>query len=226
MFLIVLDDFPDEFLSCISQYNDEINELFLESLQSQNEQLSADFDFNLPLSKYDFVVKSTTNDQNNNRFSNECFEKLVFDGANLEKRIVSNFASLSGLHDKHSDFHMKNKSLLIHLKSKYLSFKDLAPTIQVSKNMTDFYGNEIKFNSFFLDFYNHGIYASILNENKIREEYIYDYLKDFKQILSYLKMITLNNLGLSSLFLNEIEKISLRFDKLFDKADFDKRRKF
>ena len=121
---------------------------------------------------------------------------------------------------------MKNKSLLIHLKTKYLSFKDLAPTIEVGKNMTDFYGNEIKFNSFFLDFYNHGIYASILNENKIREEYIYDYLKDFKQILSYLRMITLNNLGLSSLFLNEIEKISLRFDKLFDKADFDKRRKF
>ena len=120
-----------------------------------------------------------------------------------------------------SDFHMKNKSLLIHLKSKYLSFKDLAPTIQVGSNMTYFYGNEIKFNSFFLDFYNHGIYASILNENKIREEYIYDYLKDFKQTLSYLKMISMNDLGLSSLFLNEIEEISLRFDKLFDKADFD-----
>ena len=84
---------------------------------------------------------------------------------------------------------MKNKSLLIHLKSKYLSFKDLAPTVEVGKNMTDFYGNEIKLNSFFLDFYNHGIYASILNENKIRQEYIYDYLKDIKQILSYLKMI-------------------------------------
>ena len=38
-----------------------------------------------------------------------------------------------------SDFHMKNKSLHIHLKSKYLSFKDLAPTIEVGKIMTDFY---------------------------------------------------------------------------------------
>jgi hypothetical protein len=221
---VILDDFPDEFLSCISQYNDDINELFLESLQ--NEKLSANFDFSLPLSKYDYGAKSTANDQNNNRFSNQCFEKLVFDGAHLENRIVSNFAALSGLHDKHSTFHMKNKSLLIHLKSKYLSFKDLAPTIQVGKNMSDFYGNEIKLNSYFLDFYNHGIYASILNENKIREEYIYDYLKDFKQILSYLKMISMNNLDLSSLFLNEIKEISLRFDKLFDKADFDKRRKF
>ena len=119
---VILDDFPDEFLSCISQYNDEINELFIESLQSQNEQLSADFDFRLPLSKYDYGVKSTTNDQINNRFSNECFERLVFDGANLENRIVSNFASLSGLHDRHSDFHMKNKSLLIHLKTKFFSF--------------------------------------------------------------------------------------------------------
>ena len=121
---------------------------------------------------------------------------------------------------------MKNKSLLIHLKSKYLSFKDLAPTIQVSKNMTDFYGNEIKFNSFFLDFYNHGIYASILNENKIRQEYIYDYLKDFKQILSYLKMITFNTIGVSSLFFSEIEEIRHKFEEQFDKADFDQRRMF
>ena len=122
MFLIVLDDFSDEVLSYISQYNDEINELFLESLQLQNEQLSTKFDFRSPLSKYDYGAKSTTNDQNNNRFSNECFERLVFDGAQLENRIVSHFASLSGLHDKHSTFHMKNKSLLIHLKSGFLSF--------------------------------------------------------------------------------------------------------
>ena len=99
---VILEDFPDEFLSCISQYNDEINELFIENLQSQNEQLSSDFDFRLPLSKYDYGTQTTANDQNNNRFSNECFERLVFDGAHLENRIVSNFASLSGLHDNYS----------------------------------------------------------------------------------------------------------------------------
>jgi hypothetical protein len=200
-----------------------LNKIYYDNVLLQSEKLNSEFDFCLPISKCDYAAKST--DTNINEFLDDSFENLVFNaGSSIENKIVSNFAALSGLHDKHSDFHFKDKSWLIHLKSKFFSFKDLMPTIEVGKNVSDFYGNEIKLNSFFVDFFNHGIYASILNENKIREEDAFDYLKDFKMILSFLTMILSN--GHYSPFLNEINKISDKFDELFSKADFDMRKKF
>jgi len=204
-----------------------LNRIYYENVLVQCEQLSSEFDFCLPISKCNYAAKSTdTNDNIYHEFLDDSFEHLIFDGgSSVENNIVSNFAALSGLHDKHNDFHFKDKSWLIHLKAKFFSFKDLVPTIEVGKGVSDFYGNEIKLNSFFLDFFNHGVYASILNENKIREENAYDYLKDFEKVLSFLRMIKYNG-HLQSPFLNEIEKISKKFDEQFEKADFDMRKKF
>ena len=204
-----------------------MDRIYYENVLIQSEHLNSEFDFCLPISKFNYAAKSTdaNNNYQMNEFLDDTFEHLVFDGtSSIENNIVSNFAALSGLHDKHRDFHFKDKSWLIHLKAKFFSFKDLMPTIDVGKNVSDFYGNEIKLNSFFLDFFNHGIYASILNENKIREEDAFDYLKDFKMILSFLTMILSN--GRYSPFLSEIKTISDKFEEVFNKADFDMRKKF
>ncbi len=204
---------PDEFMKSIEEFNNRVNEIWIKNLKMQSSQLKRQLDLTLPLSNFDFSSKNDINNNETGVFEeeNQCLENLVFDTRLEENSLVSNFAALSGLNDTHENFKIKDKSILIHLKSKYLSFKDLYPTIEVEQNVTDYYGNPIKFNSFFLDFYNHGIYASIINENKLREDLAYEYLRDFRAILENIAKIS----GENGTFLNEINEIHSKYAKLF-----------
>ena len=211
---VVLDPMPDEFIECINSFNDVVNAIFFKNLKYQND-LDKHSDLTLPLSKYDFCNTVNISDNEIAGDVNEYLEKLVFDSKDSEDdSIVSNFAVLSGFNDKHTNFHIKDKSTLMHIKSKFLSFKDLYPTLEVDKDFTDFYGNQIKLNSYFLDFYKHGIFASIIHENKLEEARAFECLQDFSVVLSNFHKI----IGGKGLFLEKMKKLSSTYSEYFAKG--------
>ena len=136
--------------------------------------------------------------------------------SNEETRLISNFAALSGLKD---DFKIEDKSVLAHMKPFYLDFKDLYPTIEFSK---DFYGNQVYFNSYLPDFYNHECYKSILNENGLRDEMAYDFLYDFRKILQCLSELKAG----SKRFRKAIKSINQKYIEKFENTDFDSTNRF
>ena len=101
----------------------------------------------------------------------------------LNTEIVSPFAALSGCNDLDPSFHVKNMSYLPHLKGHMLDFKDLYPTMLVDKDLNDFYGNQIKLNSYIIDFYNHGDFLAILSENELSYDVAYTNIIDFNILL-------------------------------------------
>ncbi len=90
------------------------------------------------------------------------------------------------------------------------------------KKLTDFHGRKIKLNSYLVDFYKHGIYDSILNENNIREDAAFENLKDFKLLLENLSKIYNVNLPHDP-FVTEIKEVFTNYSEIFQKT-FDNRK--
>ena len=176
---VVLDTMSDEVVDAVEAYNDTIDRLFKENAVALNDALMSAagdgegegrlLDTVLPLSAYAFDNdKQRAADPIEPTVDGEHFEHLLVKSVRdtipsrvESNKIVSPFAGLSGLSDAH--IHIKDKSVLVHLKPFYLDFKDLYPTVQV-RQPVDFYGNEQRLNSYFVDFYKHGFYKCIIKE--------------------------------------------------------------
>lgn len=207
---VILDDLPKEIADSFDQYNKSVDQLFKKNLKFQNNVFNKKIDYILPLSKYDY-----SSEKSNDVFVLNEIQSLVLDSGKSfsETEIISNFSSLSGLNDK--DILISDKSILMHIKPFYLDYKDLYPTIENSDSY-DFYGKKIKFNCYLLDFFNHGVYKSILDENKLPDGTAFKYLTDFKKILSNLCRFN----GYSRFF-RTLESLKSKFDEMYEKADFD-----
>jgi hypothetical protein len=117
--MIILQDMPDHFIESIEDYNESVNDLFIKNVKDQNKLENDYCNFKLPLSNYDFSYEKEF------QIHESSVESLIFDRLSNEANIVSQFAALSGLHDNHSSFNIKDKSLLIHLKPNLLDLKGL-----------------------------------------------------------------------------------------------------
>lgn len=207
---IILADLPEEFAQPLENYNQNIDRIFKKNLKIQSRLFNQELDFILPFSKYNYE-----NEIKNNNFSNGTIEKeLTENSSEQSTELISNFSSLSGLTDE--DVFIKEKSILMHLKWFFLDLKNLYPTVNDSKSV-DFYGKQMKLNSYLLDFFNHGVYQSILDENKIRDDSAYSFLFDFKRILQKLACLEASN----SRFVQSVRSLSAKFESIFEKANFD-----
>ncbi len=109
-----------------------------------------------------------------------------------------------------------------------LDLKDLYPTMLVGNDLTDFYGNKVKLNSYIVDFYNHGDFLAILSENEISFDIAYTNILDFNILLGNLYHIcsrfyknSNNNNKIHDEFISTIGELSDTFSERVSSIKFD-----
>ncbi len=113
------------------------------------------------------------------------------------------------------------------MKGHMLDLKDLYPTMLVGNELSDFYGNEVKLNSYIVDFYNHGDFLAILSENEISYDSAYTNILDFNILLRNIFYICSrfhknnNNNKIQDEFINAIGELSDIFSERVSSIKFD-----
>lgn len=151
-----------------------------------------------------------------------CFLDIITIETSIEEvkqktKLVSKFAALSGLNDEYDEFKIANKSVLVHMRDGFLDFQDSYPTLNFGTNQADFYGNLVYLNRYFADFYNHECYKSLLNENNLRDEVLYERLIDFQKILRSLAKVQVGSARMQRV----LTSMSKKLDEKIKKVDFD-----
>ncbi|OCT99646.1 hypothetical protein XELAEV_18005428mg [Xenopus laevis] len=190
---VFLESLPDDFAAALQDYNSKISTVFGQYLLAVSHLANYEQEYKLPLSQINFSGEEYKDSELVNHLMN----------CTTRRSAISPFACLSGNTDHDLLFAENVNSLL--LQTVQVSQKHI-PVLHLEK--TDACGRKLSLNAYALDFFKHGSFDALQEDNRINRGAAFYILKDFSLCIAAI------SISLKEMCEDEDDPVVLAFEQL------------